>query len=122
MPKIENFENICSDREVYATDRGTDGDEISKVIDHIVQENMGNPKRIIVLTGTHGDEHGNPSVPDKSFFVEDKYKELQYLTAVNVTYETSRNTWKRYFDQKKSVIILAWCHSKRWDDLDGYLE
>jgi len=114
-----NYKNVGKKGVVYATSKKTERKEVSNLIDTIVKKFAGKPKKIVVLTGTHGTKDGN-LVNEKYFYVEDKYKELQYLIAVNVGPHTPKNTWERYFKQTKTIIILAWCHSKNWKDLPKY--
>ncbi len=107
---------------IYAFDRETDKAEVSSLIDKI-RKDLGlaemNKVMIYVLSGTHGDTAGN-LVGEKIFFMEDKSKELQTVKAVNVNQDTPPNTWKEYFDKTKSIIILAWCYSNKWQGLATY--
>lgn len=110
------------DKPVYGFDNVTNAGEVSALIDTI-RANLGadmNKTRIFVLSGTHGEPGGSLS-GEKVFFLEDKSKELQTVTAVNVGPDTPPNTWRRYFEQEKAILILAWCYSDRWTDLNTYL-
>ena len=108
---------------VYGFDAITNAAEVSNLIDSIRTE-LGaemNKKMIYVLSGTHGDEHGNLT-GERVFFMEDKSKELQTVKAVNVNQSTPPNTWKSYFGKSNSILILAWCFSKDWNGLSEYLK
>ncbi|WP_341900111.1 hypothetical protein [Fluviicola taffensis] len=106
---------------IYGFDDVTTKGEVSILIDEI-RKNLGkdmNNVLIYVLSGTHGDTNGN-LVGEKTFFLEDKSKEIQTVKAVNVNQDTPPNTWKKYFDSKKAIIILAWCYSNNWNGLTTY--
>jgi hypothetical protein len=105
---------------------GFDGLIVKKDVKELVESirrswtnEQRNKTRIFLLTGTHGDYWGN-LLPEERFFDEDKGLEKQTVTAVHVGLDTPKNTWRRYFDQRLAVIILAWCYSSRWNDLHLY--
>jgi hypothetical protein len=108
-------------RPIYAFNDKTNAIEVSALIDKIradLKTDM-NKVRIFVMSGTHGGQDGSLT-GDKVFFLQDKSKELQTVTAVNVDEKTPANTWKKYFDQNQAILILAWCYSSKWNGLATY--
>lgn len=118
-----SYSNIAksSRQPIYVSDSVTDADEVDALV-KAIRKQLGsdmNKVLIYILSGTHGDNQGN-LVGEKVFFAEDKTLELQTVKSVNVNEDTPANTWKKYFDSSKAILILAWCYSKKWKGLQTY--
>jgi hypothetical protein len=119
--KVGNFRLVHG--KFYVTDQVTNAAEVKQLAkalqDSMIKDNKR--KLVWILSGTHGDNHGNLVQERKFFWDEDKQLEHQYFKAVDVfnfskgagaNVQVAANSWNKYLGAN-AIIVLAWCFSKQ---------
>lgn len=120
MAKVNIMRNDKTNTLIIGFDNVTDKDEVMEVVLQLQKDTMNcNPKMgICIISGVHGDMNGNIS-NDHGFLIEDRELNGQRVHAFQIQEDFSHNRMRELVNAKNTIVVLAWCFSSSWKDLNN---